>query len=359
MFWLSAKCLKPNIKMIVTHMDEKWVHAIVTRSNIKILEYLDINNRYHYAHHKNFIDQVMFIVVNGFIPNDNNLLGRGGRSVKVSCIPVGNYEPAKRDSYKRVYDDNGGFSYPQIPENIERRKGELYWKNKTLCGVDQVKEGQFSLIHAYRDTIIPQMEEIARRESQGGIFDVRFIEQEDGAGCHTSEEYIKFKDREFGNRNWLRRMQSPQSPLFNVNDLIYFRKLSKEISAEQSMCFGTKVMKCEEILKVVDKVWKTDEDAVVLSRGWMSHYQVIAAALEMKGDNDYLTKKDGLDFGIRMNFYANEDRTGIIRITELENELSPADVIANERIRRGLKYKVPSIMSLQEGDLTDEQKEFF
>ena len=77
MFWLSAKCLKPSIRMIVTHMDEKWVHAIVTRSNIKILESLDINNRYHYAHHKNFIDQVMFIVVNGFIPNDNNLLGMG------------------------------------------------------------------------------------------------------------------------------------------------------------------------------------------------------------------------------------------------------------------------------------------
>ena len=114
-------------------------------------------------------------------------------------------------------------------------------------------------------------------------------------------------------------MQSPQSPLFNVNDLFYFRKLSKEISAEQSMCFGTKVMKCKEILKVVDKVWKSDEDAVALSRGWMSNYQVIAAALEIKGDNEYLTQKDGLDFGIRMNFYANEDRTGVIRITELEN----------------------------------------
>ena len=68
------------------------------------------------------------------------------------------------------------------------------------------------------------MEEIARRESKGGIYDVRFIEQEDGAGCHTFEEYIKLKDREVGNRNWLRRMQSPQSPLFNVNDLFYFKK---------------------------------------------------------------------------------------------------------------------------------------
>ena len=135
------------------------------------------------------------------------------------------------------------------------------------------------------------MDEIARQESDGGKYEVIFIEQEDGAGCHTSVEYQTFKDQAFKNRNWLRRMQSPQSPLFNVNDLFYFRKLSKEISAEQSMCFGTRVMKCEEILKVVDKIWNSTDDAVTISRGWMSHYQVIAAVYELKGDNAYLTKK--------------------------------------------------------------------
>ena len=43
----------------------------------------------------------------------------GGRSVKVSFILVGNYKPAKRDSYKRVYDKNGRFSYPQNYVNIK------------------------------------------------------------------------------------------------------------------------------------------------------------------------------------------------------------------------------------------------
>ena len=52
-------------------------------------------------------------------------------------------------------------------------------------------------------------------------------------------------------------MQIPQSPLFNVDDLFYFRKLSKEILDQQSMSFGTRVMKCEEILKIVDMVWKS------------------------------------------------------------------------------------------------------
>ena len=342
-FWKSAKCLKPDVKIIVTHMDEKWVHAVVARTNIKLIENYDVGKRYHYAHHKNYIDQVMFIVVNGFVPKDNNLLGNGGRSIKVSCVPVGDYEQAKRDSYKRVYDDEGRFTYPKIPENLERRKGQYYWKNKTLCGSNEPGDDQFSLIRAYREFIIPEMEKIQLKESEGGRFRVVFMEQEDGAGCHTSAEYQKFKEDEFTNRNWLRLRQSPQSPLFNVNDLFYFRKISTEISAEQSMCFGTRVMKCDEILKVVDKVWKSTDDAVAISRGWMSHYQVIAAAYEMKGYNAYLKQNNGLDFGIRYNFYPNRERTGVVKVVEFENVTTPAEQIANERIRKGLKYKIPPI----------------
>ena len=199
------------------------------------------------------------------------------------------------------------------------------------------------------------MEEIAREESEGGIYRVVFIEQEDGAGCHTSAEYIEFKNKEFNNRNWLRRMQSPQSPLFNVNDLFYFRKLSMEISAEQTNCFGTRVMKCEEILKVVDKVWKVTDDAVTISRGWMSHHQVVAAAYDMKGDNAYLKEKKGLDFGIRVNFYPNQDKTGVVRVLEIENETTHAHQIANNRIRKGLKHKIPSILELKKGTLNDGQ----
>mgnify|MGYP003333586717 CR=1 FL=1 len=71
-------------------------------------------------------------------------------------------------------------------------------------------------------------------------------------------------------------------------------------------------MKSEEIIKIVDKVWKDNTDSVSLSRGWMSsHYQVIASALEMDGDNAYLKNKGGLDFGVRLSFHANEDNTGV------------------------------------------------
>ena len=148
-------------------MDEKWVDGIVTRTNIKILESYSIDRRHIYAHHKNYVDQVMFIVVNGFIPKENNLLGNGGRCIKVACVPVGDYEAAKRDSYSRVTDESGKFTYPKIAENIERRKGEKYWTNKTLCGIINVSNKQYSLIQAYNDHIILNMEEISRRESEG------------------------------------------------------------------------------------------------------------------------------------------------------------------------------------------------
>ena len=94
-FWKSAKYLSSSVKIIKTHMDEKWVMEVVSRCHIKILA-TDYEARYHMAHHKNYLDQVMFIVVNGFIPKYNDLLGNGGRCVKVSCIPVGNYEAARK-----------------------------------------------------------------------------------------------------------------------------------------------------------------------------------------------------------------------------------------------------------------------
>ena len=44
----------------------------------------------------------------------------------------------------------------------------------------------------------------------------------------------------------------------------------------------------------------------------MSHHQVVATAYDIKGDNAYLKGKKGLDFGIRVNFYPNQDKTGVV-----------------------------------------------
>ena len=359
-FWLSAKCLKSNIKIIKTHMDEKWVQAITIRRNIKVLGSYHVDKRYYYAPHKNYLDQVMFIVINGFIPNDNNILGNGGRSVKVACIPIGEMAECKRAGYKRVYDEEGKYTCPKIPGNETKKIGEFYWENRTLCGKQTAKKGkQYSLVDAYKNIIIPAMEEIARKESDNGRYNVIFYEQEDCAGVHKNQFYIKWKTKEFDKRGWLWRNQSPQSPLFNVNDQFYFRKLSKEISSMQSLTMGTRLMKSEEIIKIVDNVWKDDTDSVSISRGWMSHYQVISAALEMDGDNAYLKNKGGLDFGVRLSFHANEDNTGVDRIIEPVEDMSAAEMVANERINNSLKYDIPSFKNFGHVKLTVREQEFF
>ena len=45
----------------------------------------------------------MFIVVGSSIPNGKDILGNTGRSAKVYCVHVGNYEKAKEGLYHRVY----------------------------------------------------------------------------------------------------------------------------------------------------------------------------------------------------------------------------------------------------------------
>ena len=78
-------------------------------------------------------------------------------------------------------------------------------------------------------------------------------------------------------------------------------------------------MKFQEIIDTTKKVWDKKDDAIEISRGWMAHHQVIAAALETKEENEYLSKKRGLDFGIRNNFCANADNTGVVKVREIDH----------------------------------------
>ena len=85
-----------------------------------------------------YLDQVISIVVNGSISNENEILKHCGRRVKMWCIHTGNYEKVKQNPYHGVYDDDGNFIYPKLPQNImhEMRK---YLVNKILCGSETRK----------------------------------------------------------------------------------------------------------------------------------------------------------------------------------------------------------------------------
>ena len=78
------------------------------------------------------------------------------------------------------------------------------------------------------------------------------------------------------------RKQSPQSPLFNANDHFYLRKLSKEFLVNISLTYGTRVLKNEELLSVVNIFWNDKIDVVAMKRIYISYYQICVVTIGMK-----------------------------------------------------------------------------
>ena len=93
---------------------------MVMRTNIKLLSSYHIDGWYNYVPKKTKLDQIIFMMVNGFIPNRNDILGKSGRCVKVGCVSIGCYTNATCDYFSREYHKNGTFTYPHIPENRMR-----------------------------------------------------------------------------------------------------------------------------------------------------------------------------------------------------------------------------------------------
>ena len=85
----------------------------------------------------------------------------------------------------------------------------------------------------------------------------------------------------------------------------------------------------EKIPSVVDRVWNDTTNAIVMSRGWMSHYKINSAIIEMKLDNTYLHNKGGLDFGVGVLYHVNEYNICVEGVPATEKYA--AKIIVNER----------------------------
>ena len=135
LFWLSAKATKSRTQLVLVHMDEKWFYAMVSRTKNKKITSLGVVPRHNTTHHKSHIHKVLVIAATGLIVNDNDIEA-GGRGVRLSLSRAGKMVRARKDSYKRVYAEDGTYSYPCIAANRIRRKGELYWKDCDITGSD-------------------------------------------------------------------------------------------------------------------------------------------------------------------------------------------------------------------------------
>ena len=107
----------------------------------------------------------MYIVVTAYVPMIDNDITKGGKAIPISCYRCVKMVKQSKDSYKRVYKDDGSFHYPKIPENILNKKGHWYSRNVELTGCSEgtAKEPKLSLLQVYKDEIIPSIHQFIKR----------------------------------------------------------------------------------------------------------------------------------------------------------------------------------------------------
>ena len=82
--------------------------------------------------------------------------------MKVKMDRVVRMVATNEDSYKRVYKDDGSYTYPILLENRLRAKCELYFKNMEIIGSKEgiEKESKMALLPYHRDIIFPRLEKL-------------------------------------------------------------------------------------------------------------------------------------------------------------------------------------------------------
>ena len=361
-FWTLAKCCPiQKIQFVSVHMDEKWFYAIRTRTNCKVLTSIGLDGHDYYAHHKSYLGKIMYVVVTAFVPYNNDFT-KGGRVIPIACIRVGKMVEAEKDAYKRVYKEDGTYHYPPIPENLIRRRGEEYFKSLDITGSNEgtAKNPKCSLLKLYKEEIIPALEEkVVDALNENGTRQICIIKQEDSAGPHQDSTYKTEMNEEFTKREWLIFNQPSQSPITNVHDACIFPMMSKEVSKEQAVSFSSTMLRKEQLHATVQKVWNNTNHRHAMAKAFAAHPQIVCAIIEHKGDNNYLTEKGRLSFGIRRTYQCNENGDGVqlIDLAPQNEHETAAGQILEDRNRRGLKYTPPKMDTLTKAKPTQEMKE--
>ena len=98
----------------------------------------------------------------------------GGVAKKVLLVRAGAMVPAKKDTYRREYLDNGKFHYPKIPANLLRKKGELYFKPSEITGSNDgtATNPKYSMLRHFRKKELAALDACAAEytaEHHGGV----------------------------------------------------------------------------------------------------------------------------------------------------------------------------------------------
>ena len=302
----------------------------------------------------------MYVVVTGYILKDGNDIRKGGTVVPIAMIRVGKMIKAKKDSYKRVYREDGTYHYPKCPQNLLCKAGNYYFEGLELTGSNEGtdKNPKISLLKLYREQIIPAIErKIVDAFSENGKYKVLVVKQEDNAGLHGESTYLReMKTFFWFMQQWILFNQPPQSPTLNVHDACIFPMLSKCVSMIQALFYRARLLKGEDLYHAVKKAWEDENNKLAMARAFAGHHQIVSAVLHHKGDNTYLSEKGGLSFGVRKLFVPDVEGTGVVAVPlapENVAETATGSFLIDQEVTK-MKYPTPSLDMLPDATLTPE-----
>ena len=299
LFWEGAKMVAQKVQVVYTNIDEKWFYALVIRRHGKVVPAFGVSPCFHRIHHKNSVDKLLVICAIAYAPTGNDPRS-GGWGYKLLMSRAGGKVKAKKNTYKRVYKDDGTFHYPQIEENLIREKGKEYFENWEITGSREEKNGakKFSLKKWLEEEYTPKVLALAQQiESETGK---RVVIRDgwDNATPHKEKGLltaIQERNDEYG---WLWKPQPPNSPLTNACDAGFFPALAKVVTAKQGLNNRSLYLSIERLWELLQSAWE-EYPVEKIARLFVHQTQVAAAILQCNGGDDFVQEKNGLSYGVR------------------------------------------------------------
>ena len=106
-------------------------------------------------------------------------------------------------------------------------------------------------------------------------------------------------------------------------------------------------------------VWDNKTNELAMARAFAGHHQIVCSIMKYNGDNNYLSEKGGLSFGIRKAYIRNEEGNGVFPVSlapETEDDTVQGQILAQMK-KHNLKYDKPAVSELKKAVLTKEMRE--
>ncbi len=297
---------------------------------------------------------MMVIVSFAFLPHNNDMAA-GGVAKRVTCERIGRMAPAKKDTYKRVYKEDGSYHYPKTPNNLLRKKGEMYFESLEVTGSTTTKNGKdkFALTEFFKNTELPNLKQLAMEVERDTNKRVVVRYQMDGAGPHQDAGLQDFLRNKFDSHEWILKSQPAQSPLTNIDDFCIFPAMSKMVTNKQGNSNASKVLQTEQLWDFIQTCWN-EFPLETVAHAYAGHHQIVNAIARDEGGDAFVREKKVLHFGIRKHcipFFEGKNTevaTGVELVDCLEYDGEPSAC--------NLRYNIPDVSELDMADFLNEQE---